>query len=120
MSETPVLLDDEQRAKIQETIEKHCEIRGWKLHAVNCRSNHCHVVVTANDYDCEKVRDEFKAWCTRKLKELEGSCINDNSRLRERWWTRKGSVRYLFDTESLEAATLYTLEAQDAGGSKGN
>ena len=39
-------------------------------------------------------------------------------KVREQWWTRKGSVRYLFDEDSLEAAIRYTLEAQDEGGSK--
>jgi hypothetical protein len=29
-------------------------------------------------------------------------------------------VRYLFDDGSLEAAIIYTVEAQDAGGSKAN
>ncbi len=137
MTETPVLLNEKQRVIVQNTVAKHCEVRGWHLHAINCRSNHCHVVVTANSHDGEQVRDQFKSWCTRKLKEAE-----ENSRhrtacavplekeadgrkpsgdaLRENWWTRKGSVRYLFDDESLEAAIRYTLEAQDVGGSKFN
>ena len=40
------------------------------------------------------------------------------SKLRENSWTRNGSVRSLFDEVSLEAAVVYTLEAQEAGGSK--
>jgi len=118
MVETPVTLDERQRLIVHETIARHCQIRSWHLHAVNCRSNHCHSVVTANDYDGEQVRDQLKSWCTRGLKDDERSRGVPAEKIRAHWWTRKGSVRYLFDDESLEAACAYTLEAQDAGGSK--
>ncbi|HAC89751.1 MAG TPA: hypothetical protein DCF63_03840 [Planctomycetaceae bacterium] len=125
MTEEPIVLTEQQRAIVEETIAKHCEIRGWHLHGVNCRSNHCHVVVTASSHDGEQVRDQLKAWCTRRLKEAaEHESMKAEGRkpssgtARENWWTRKGSVRYLFDEESLEPAIRYTLEAQDVGGSK--
>ena len=120
MTENPVFLDEGQRAIIQDTVAKHCEIRGWHLHAVNCRSNHCHSVVTANSHDGEEVRDQLKSWCKRKLKDLQRYQGIGDANLREHWWTCNGSVRYLFDDVSLEAAIRYTLEAQDNGGSKGN
>ena len=58
-------------------------IRGWELYVVNCRSNHIHVVVAAN-IGPEAVRSQFKAWCTRKLKELERQ--RDKGDVRENWW----------------------------------
>ncbi|MHB1033926.1 MAG: transposase [Pirellulales bacterium] len=120
MAEKPVVLDDIQRAIVQETISRHCELRAWRLHAVNCRSNHCHAVVTAASHNGEQVRDQLKSWSTRKLKDQQRSQGVAEAALREHWWTRKGSVRYLFDDESLDAAIIYTLEAQHAGGSKAN
>jgi len=120
MTEKPLFLEESQRIIVNETVALHCQIRGWHLHAVNCRSNHCHSVVTANSHDGEEVRDQLKSWCKRKLKEEQRSRGIDAKRIREKWWTGKGSVRYLFDKESLEAAIRYTLEAQDTGGSKGN
>jgi REP element-mobilizing transposase RayT len=120
MMEKPVVLNETQRAIVQETIVQHCEIRGWHLHAVNCRSNHCHAVVTSVNHNGQQVRDQLKSWSTRKLKDHERSQGVAAASLREHWWTRKGSVRYLFDDESLDAAIIYTLEAQDAGGSKAN
>lgn len=120
MKESPVLLDQVQREIVEHTIAQHCQIRGWHLHAVNCRSNHCHVVVTANSHDGDVVRDQFKAWCTRKLKEQWMAQRDSKDNVREHWWTAKGSVRSLFDDESLLAAIRYTLEAQDIGGSKAN
>jgi REP element-mobilizing transposase RayT len=90
----------------------------WKLHAVNCRSNHCHTVVTAMDHDGEQVRDQFKSWCARAMKAHQREHKTEDELVREHWWTRKGSVRYLFDEESLEASIRYTLESQESGGSK--
>lgn len=120
MTEQPVELNAEQQTLVEDVIREHCDKRGWTLHAVNCRSNHCHVVVTAPDYDGETVRDQFKLWGTRRLKQHERDSGIDESQLRERWWTRKGSVRWVDDEESLEAAILYTRDGQDRGGSKAN
>ena len=118
VSETAVLLDHTQRDIVNQVVRDHCEIRGWTLHAVNCRSNHCHVVVTAVNYDGEQVRDQFKSWATRRLKEHQHAQTDFAGDVREHRWTRKGSLRKLFDDESLEAAILYTSAAQDVGGSK--
>ena len=69
MAEPPVILTKEQRELTEQAIVEHCRIRGWILHAVNARSNHVHVVVTAN---CEPdvVRNQLKAWCSRKLQKM--------------------------------------------------
>jgi REP element-mobilizing transposase RayT len=126
MTEDTCILDDEQRRLVEDTIADHCRILGWKLHAVNCRSNHLHVVVTAHRHP-DEVREQFKAWCTRKLKELERARRNgpgdhghaaslarrvSEPRIREKWWAERGSRRYIGDEESLEAAIRYVLEGQ--------
>jgi REP element-mobilizing transposase RayT len=113
----PVYLDETQRSIVHTTVTDHCKRRKWTLHAINCRTNHCHCVVTALEVDGENVRDQLKAWCTRKLNTKAIETKKVESIILNRWWTKKGSVRYLFDDASLEAATLYTLEAQDTGGS---
>jgi hypothetical protein len=48
MTEDACTLDTEERTLVEATIAEHCRIRGWELHAVNCRTNHLHVVVTAD------------------------------------------------------------------------
>ena len=108
MTDTECTLDSEQRGLVKATIIDHCVIRRWELYAVNCRKNHVHVVVSA-DRKPEDVRDQFKAWCTRKLKALQKS---RNEQPREKWWTEKGSQRYIGDKENLEAAIHYVLELQ--------
>jgi REP element-mobilizing transposase RayT len=110
-------LDDEQLLVVEQAITDHCLIRGWELHAVNCRSNHVHVVVSASR-DADDVRDQFKAWSTRRLKELERARREvpgvgaSEVPIREKWWTEKGSCRRLWNEESLEAAIRYVLDGQ--------
>jgi REP element-mobilizing transposase RayT len=108
MTETPCYLDREQRALVERTISEHCAIRRWHLFVVNCRTNHVHVVVHANCHP-ETVRDQLKAWCTRRLSELQ---LERGEKARENWWTERGSERYINDEESLEDAVLYVRDAQ--------
>ncbi len=117
MVESAVRFNDQQRLIVNNVVEEHCRLRNWYLHARNCRTNHCHVVVTAQDYNGEQVRDQLKSWATRRLKENQLQLAPEIP-VRDHWWSRQGSVRHLFDDASLEAAIQYTVEAQDAGGSK--
>jgi hypothetical protein len=61
MAEAAVLLSVAQRAVVEDTVRRHCETRNWTLHALNARSNHVHVVVTA-DQDANEVMRQLKAW----------------------------------------------------------
>jgi REP element-mobilizing transposase RayT len=108
MKEREFRMNRRDREIVHDTVTRHCEIRNWKLHIVNARSNHVHVVVTAPGYAPETVRDQLKAWCTRKLKPFHPG--------RERFWTEGGSRRYLNSDDHLEAAIIYVSEAQDMKG----
>ena len=108
MTEPACRLDDEQRQVVEGTIIEHCRIRGWELYALNCRTQPVHVVVGA-DRKPEAVRDQFKAWCTRNLKQLAQT---RGGIAREKWWTERGSQRYIGDEESLEAVIQYVQEFQ--------
>jgi REP element-mobilizing transposase RayT len=108
MTEPPCMLDERQRQVVEETIREHCKLRGWELYAVNCRTQHVHVVVPA-DRDPEAVRNQFKAWCTRKLNELEQT---RNGGGRRNWWAQRGSQRYIGDEEVLEAVVHYVRDGQ--------
>ncbi len=107
-------LDGRQRRIVEETIEDHCRIRGWALHAVNCRSNHLHVVVTADRHP-DEVRKQLKAWTVRKLSQArKRPATSDRSGVRAKWWAERGSRQYINDENSLEAVVLYVRDAQDA------
>ena len=111
MTEDACRLGAEERCVVEQTVRDHCLIRRWTLHAVNCRSNHLHIVVTADRHP-DEVREQFKAWTVRKLKELQGQSMPAAS-IREKWWAERGSRRYLNDENSLEAAILYVRDAQN-------
>jgi REP element-mobilizing transposase RayT len=96
------------RRIVEATIRDHCRVRNWHLHAVNVRSNHVHVIVTAGGYPPDAVRDQFKAWCTRRLREAGAT--------RGRFWTEGASCRWINDEDALEAAVHYVIEAQDRKG----
>ncbi len=112
MVESAVVLTEEQRALVEQTVRDHCRIRGWALHAVNARTNHVHVVVTA-DRDPDEVRDQFKAWCSRKLSDAAGLTEAVAKKAgRRHWFTEGGDKERIEDEEYLENAIRYVLEGQ--------
>jgi REP element-mobilizing transposase RayT len=114
MTEHAFMLDLEQRRLVEQIIADHCAMRKWILHAVNCRSNHVHVVVTAPDRAIEIPREQFKSWCTRKLRDRERSLLLRDGSLtvRENWWTERGWDEYIDLEESLAEVNAYVLYGQ--------
>ena len=101
----PLLLNSKQRKSVEAAIRQTCEIRKWSLHAVNVRTNHGHIVVTANCIP-EVVLNALKANATRQLRE------------EELWthpfspWADKGSNRRLWNQRSVIRAIDYVLYGQ--------
>ncbi len=110
MTAEPVILNETQRALVDAVIAKHCEIRQWVLHALNVRSNHIHIVVSAALVGTE-VRAQIKAWCSRRLSEqagLEGRSKNGLCR----WFSERGDIEWIDQEEHLENAIRYVDEMQ--------
>ena len=108
MIESACLLTMSQREIVERTIADHCAIRGWQLHAVNCRTNHVHAVVTA-DVAPKEALNQLKAYCTRRLKEHLYAHGYD---VRRKWWSEGGSKRYLNTVQALDSAIHYVLHGQ--------
>jgi len=96
----PVKLNERQRTVVTTSIKETCEIRGWRLHVTNVRTNHAHSVVTAA---CgpSRILNALKANATRTLKEaglwrLPGSP-----------WAERGSKRYLWTEAHVQKAIDY-------------
>ncbi len=104
----PVLLDESRRAVVDQTIREVCRHRGWQLHELNVRTNHVHVVVTA-DVVPEKIMNDLKAYATRRM--VEAGVFPTETKA----WTRHGSTRYLWTTDKVEEACRYVREGQGAG-----
>ena len=86
MSEDAIRLTNDQRRAVESQIKETCQHRGWILHAVNCRSNHIHVLVSAGNAPPKKIRIDLKAYATR--------CLNALDPIRDNWWAERGSIRW--------------------------
>jgi len=104
MGSEPVLLNARQRTVVK-AIRKVCAIRGYRLIAVNVRTNHIHVVVAAAAAP-DKVMSAFKANATRELRHAD--LIDEELSV----WSRGGSTRYLWKPCSVDAAVDYTHNRQ--------
>lgn len=100
LTQSPVILKTEARLLVERTIREVCHVRSWVLHALNCRTNHVHVVLSAR-ITPERVLVQLKAWSTRRLREAGFASSDD------RVWTKHGSTRYLTDHTSAMAAVWY-------------
>jgi REP element-mobilizing transposase RayT len=112
MGESAVILTPEQRLLVEHTIRDHCAKRDWILHAVNARTTHVHVVVTAQR-DADEVMNQFKAWCSRKLSDQAGLTTPVAKKAgRRRWFTEDGDKNKIDDDRYLENAIRYVMELQ--------
>ena len=105
LDQPPYELDAPRRRVVLLTIQEVCRHRGWSLLAAHVRSNHVHVVVTA-EVTPEKLMNDFKAYASRALNALG---VDRDNRKR---WTRHGSTRYVWKVDHLAAAVEYVLEKQ--------
>lgn len=107
MAHSPQSLDQARRSLVEATIREACEYRNWLLTAINVRSNHVHVVVTADDIAPEEVMRVMKARASRRLR--EGGLLAKHERL----WSEHGSTIYLWTEAQVSAAIWYVTEGQD-------
>ena len=100
LKQPPVRLNVKQREATVDAIREICEERNWGLWAVNARTNHVHVVVTA-DRNSKKVRADLKAKATKVMRQ-RGCWRSDESP-----WAAKGSRKNLWTHKELIAAICY-------------
>lgn len=101
-----VVLTPEARRIVGDAICEVCRVRAWTLVALNVRTNHVHLVVSAAAPP-RLMMTSFKAWATRALRQAR---LADGSR---RLWTESGSARLLWRERDVLGASSYTLFAQD-------
>jgi len=106
MKRPPVKLNADTRRAVDMAIREVCNIKDWALRAINIRTNHVHVVVSSGDRDHSKVLNAFKAYSTRKIRELGYWTLTSSP------WSDKGSQRVLWNANSLWYACNYVLNAQ--------
>jgi REP element-mobilizing transposase RayT len=106
MIEKQCLLTKDERQIVLRQIQETCSFRNWQHFASDCRSNHAHILIGATNTSPKKIRVDIKAWCTRRLREKS---LKD----RINWWAERGSIRYVWDKESLAKVVQYICESQD-------
>ena len=101
----PFYLNAKSRKIVEQAIREVCLFREWSLHAVNVRTNHTHSVASG-DASSEKMLNDFKSYCTRRLRE-DGEWSFEHSP-----WVDKGSRRRLWTPEHVSAACDYVIYGQ--------
>ena len=101
-----VTLNTAQRLCAEAAARETCEVRGWRLHAFNARTNHVHTVVSIGEKKPEIALNAFKANATRKMRE-SGCWKSEMSP-----WADKGSKRSLWNERSIARAIDYVLYEQ--------
>jgi REP element-mobilizing transposase RayT len=103
----PVALDALRRRAVKDAVRETCDIREWRLRALNVRTNHVHAVVAAA---CEPkhVLTALKANATRQMREA-GCWPYQHSP-----WVEGGSKRFLWTESAVQAAIVYVLDRQGA------
>jgi REP element-mobilizing transposase RayT len=105
LKEAPLTLDAAMRGAVDASLAQHCDYRGWRLMKRNVRTNHVHVVVSADD-DPQRMMVQFKAYATRAMRDRE--LIIGRAKV----WTEGGSKRWLFTPDALSAACDYVCNGQ--------
>jgi len=103
----PLILSPEYRQMIDIGLRQLCEKRKWTIHALNVRSNHIHIVVSALDKKPEQVMSDLKAKATNVLRKAHVVTQEQKP------WGRHGSTVYLFTQKEFEGACVYVNEYQD-------
>jgi REP element-mobilizing transposase RayT len=112
MTEDACRLAVHERDRVQKQIAETCKHKQWLLHAVNCRTNHVHVVLSSLAHP-KTIREQLKAWCTRRLNEQQAEAGIPEAERRSSWWAGRGSIRWIFRDSDLAAAIDYVLNQQD-------
>jgi REP element-mobilizing transposase RayT len=105
MRQIPYVLDEPRRQLVLDSLLEVCRFRAWTLLAAHIRTNHAHVVVTANRKP-EPVMTALKAYASRAL---NAGALDAPGCLR---WSRHGSTRYLWTQDSIRSAIDYVVRQQ--------
>ena len=105
LKNAPVILNENERRIVLHSLKEVCEYRDWQLHAVHVRSNHTHLVVSAQRPP-EKILADLKAYATRRLR--QSSPFFKERKI----WTHHGSTKYVWSQQALVPVLHYVIYEQ--------
>ena len=100
-----VTLNSKQRGVVERAVRAVCSYRKYSLHALNVRTNHVHVVVSAM-HKPEPVLGAFKSYSTRALR--RAGLISQTAKP----WSRHGSTVYLWKERHVAKGIEYVMLGQ--------
>ena len=102
----PVRLNKEMRSSVENALRENCEIKNWRIYALNVKTNHIHSVIAIGSYNSKIALINLKANATRKMRE-DGFWKFEHSP-----WAEKGSRKFLWNEKSVEKAIDYVINGQ--------
>jgi len=102
----PVRLNAARRGSVERAIREVCQKRGWVLFAINVRTNHVHIVVSAHATKPSLALNAFKANATRQMRSDRAWDSPDTP------WADRGSERWLWTQKHLSDAIHYVVNGQ--------
>lgn len=107
LKHAPINLDAKGRQIVELAVREVCDHRKYSLQAINVRTNHVHIVVTAMGRP-EPVLKAFKSYATRSLR--RAGLLSANVKP----WARHGSTVYLWKEQDVAKAIEYVVMGQGA------
>jgi REP element-mobilizing transposase RayT len=100
MFQPPYTMDASRREVVRDAFVALAQEKDWRLLAVHVRSNHIHIVISA-ERDPGRLMSDLKA---RASRDLTRAGFDNADRRR---WTRHGSTQHLFTTEQVQKKIKY-------------
>jgi REP element-mobilizing transposase RayT len=108
----PIKLNYRQRKAVERAVREVCLHRKYFLRAINVRTNHVHVIVSAMCKP-EPILSAFMSYSTRMLRRL--GLLSPEIKP----WARDGSTIYLWQERDVAKGMEYVLLGQDIPFQKG-
>jgi REP element-mobilizing transposase RayT len=105
LKNAPLALNARQRSVVEGTIREVCTYRRYGLRAINVRTNHVHLVVSAASRP-EPILNTFKSYSTRALR--AAGLLPPSTQV----WARHGSTVYLWKEDDVSRAVAYVVFSQ--------
>ncbi len=106
MLHEPFVMNAAQRGCVVEQLLETSRFRSWPVHAMNVRTRHVHVVVSAPEVAPERVMNDLKVWSTKRLR--ASRLVDQHQPI----WSRHGSTIYVWRDDTVADVCWYVNECQ--------
>lgn len=105
-NEEAFILDNGQSHTVLQSVIETCQYNHWTLYAAHVRTNHLHIVLTAEN-TAEHAMGKLKCYGTKNLKKNHPELSE-----RKHFWARHGSTKNVWTYELLFPCLYYVVKEQ--------